>query len=108
MTDEPIVYRYQESKAQPILGMEPKSLTQAEYDALTPSQRGIVVRSGFWTRAEPGGGEVETNVPNLSAMKRDELNTYAAEQGVDNPESLPTKDAVIEAIQALDADGGNE
>jgi len=53
MPDDPIVYRYQESKARPILGLESKSFTQAEYDALTPQQRGQVVRSGFWTRLEP-------------------------------------------------------
>lgn len=52
MPDDPIVYRYEKSKAKPILGLAPKSLTQAEYDALTPQQRGQVARSGFWTRLE--------------------------------------------------------
>lgn len=110
MADDQIVYRYQESKAHPILGLEGRSLTQAEYDALTPYQRGQVVRSGFWTRQEGRGREVETNVPNLAGMKRKELNAYAAERGIEDPDALPNADAVIEAIEALDhrADGGDE
>ncbi len=36
----------------------------------------------------------------LSEMTRDELNTHAASVGVENPESLPNKDAVIEAIES--------
>lgn len=36
----------------------------------------------------------------LGDMTRDELNARATDAGVDNPESLPNKDAVIEAIES--------
>jgi hypothetical protein len=42
------------------------------------------------------GGDAATN---LGAMTRDELNARAAEAGVDSPESLPNKAAVVEAIE---------
>lgn len=43
--------------------------------------------------AEPAG-------PALRAMTRDDLNARAAEVGVADAETLPNKDAVIEAIEA--------
>jgi len=39
--------------------------------------------------------------PNLSSMTRDELNAEAARRGVEDPASLPNKDAVIAAIEGL-------
>jgi hypothetical protein len=37
--------------------------------------------------------------PNLEKLTRDELNARATEAGVDSPESLPNKAAVVEAIE---------
>lgn len=36
----------------------------------------------------------------LTKLKRDDLNEIAAEAGVPNPDDLPNKDAVVEAIEA--------
>lgn len=47
-------------------------------------------------------------VRSLADMRRDELNAFAAEHGVAEPEKLPNKDAVIAALDAgdeSDADG---
>lgn len=41
-----------------------------------------------------------TVAPNLSEMKRADLNAYATEHGVADAESYPNKDALIEAIEA--------
>ncbi len=40
---------------------------------------------------------------NLNKLKRDELETYAAAHGVDNPAGLATKDEIIAAIDAATA-----
>lgn len=50
-----------------------------------------------------GGGEAG---PDLNAMKRAELDAIAAELGIEEPGSLPNKPAVIEAIQANQAQAG--
>lgn len=42
-----------------------------------------------------GDGEDE-----FAGLKREELDTLASNEGVEDPASLPNKDAVIEAIQA--------
>lgn len=39
----------------------------------------------------------------LNAMKRDDLNAYAREHGVEDPEGLPNKGAVMEAVSAAQA-----
>jgi len=40
---------------------------------------------------------------NLSKLKRDDLETYAAAHGVDNPAELATKDDIIAAVEAATA-----
>ena len=42
--------------------------------------------------------------PALTDLKRDELNAIAAELGIDAPEKLPNKPAVVEAIEAKQAE----
>ena len=47
--------------------------------------------------------------PNLRSMTRADLEAYAAECGVEAPESYPNKEALIEAIEgAVPADEGSE
>ena len=52
--------------------------------------------------------------PNLSGMTRDELNAYAADHGVSDPESFANKEELIGAIegaqggQATDTGAGDE
>ncbi len=41
----------------------------------------------------------EATAAELKRLKRDELDDVAAEAGVPNPDELPNKDAVVEAIQ---------
>jgi hypothetical protein len=45
------------------------------------------------------GAEVD-----LASLKRDELNAHAAELGIEDPEKLPSKNAVVEAIEAKQAE----
>ena len=52
-----------------------------------------------------GGAEPTEDATDLARMTRADLNEYAAHRGVDSPESMPNKDAVIAAIEATqDAD----
>jgi TATA-binding protein-associated factor Taf7 len=44
--------------------------------------------------------------PDFAGMKRDELNAYAAEHGVADPESFGTKAELIEHIEGGGADAG--
>ena len=46
----PIVFRYEKSKGLVFPGIPDRSLTQAEYDALSPSLRREVLHSGAYTR----------------------------------------------------------
>lgn len=52
----------------------------------------------------PQGEVADIEVPvddvDLSSLTRDELNDHARSAGVENPEGLPNKQAVIEAIEA--------
>ena len=48
--------------------------------------------------------EIDENT-DLSKLKRPELDQVAAQRGVTEPEKLPSKDAVIEAIAAAQAEG---
>lgn len=51
--------------------------------------------------AKPDDGKPEKK---LSSLKREELDKLAAEHGVEDPEELPSKEAVIEAIEAAQQD----
>lgn len=53
MADDPIVYRYQESKGIAIPGVPARSLTQADYDGLSPTLRRQVLHGGVYTKLEP-------------------------------------------------------
>jgi hypothetical protein len=56
---------------------------------------GSMVRLG--QIAEVRDGAMKTD---LAALKRAELDAHARAQGVEDPEKLPNKDAVIEAVEA--------
>lgn len=47
---DPIVYRYEASKGMSFPGIPAASLTQADYDALSPSLRREVLHSGAYTK----------------------------------------------------------
>jgi hypothetical protein len=56
-----------------------------------------------YVRAFPAGTTVALSQEELEGMSRADLDTQAAAAGIEDPASLPNKDAVIQAI--LDADG---
>jgi hypothetical protein len=47
--------------------------------------------------------DAEPYAPDLDAMKRAELDAYAVEVGVEDPDTLPNKAAVVDAIRAKEA-----
>lgn len=53
---------------------------------------------------DDGDGE---EMPDLSSLDREQLNELAAGRGVEDPASLPNKDAVREAIVATYGDDGD-
>lgn len=55
-----------------------------------------------------GDGTVGEQAPDLDSLSRDELNALAAEKGVENPEELPNKGAVKEAIKATETPAGDD
>jgi hypothetical protein len=78
--------------------------TEADF-ATTWAAKGFVLDDG--TAAE-GAEPIEDAAPNLDAMKRDELDAYAAERGVADPGALPNKQAVIDAIGGGSGGAGGE
>lgn len=46
---------------------------------------------------------VQDAAPNLNDMSRDELNAYAERLGIPDPEGLPNKGAVVQAIEDFTA-----
>jgi hypothetical protein len=53
MADDPIVYRYEKSKGMSFPGIPAASLTQAQYDDLSPSLKREVLHSGGWAKLTP-------------------------------------------------------
>lgn len=45
------------------------------------------------------GSDPANNAPNLREMKRPDLNAYATEHGVSNPDDYPNKDELIAAVE---------
>ena len=54
----------------------------------------LLVSEGFIAESH----EPNPSPDELAKLKRDELNALAAQQGIEAPEQLPNKDAVIEAV----------
>lgn len=85
------------------------ALTKAGFIQAKESDGGVsvsVVGLGPDLFAEPGRAEPVAPPPaniDLDAMKRDELDAHAASLGIAEPEKLPNKAAVIDAIRALPA-----
>jgi hypothetical protein len=50
---DPIVYRYDSTKGLTFPGIPAESLTQAQYDELSPSLRREVLHSGGWAKLSP-------------------------------------------------------
>ena len=95
----------------PTTGKDPEQLRaqQIEWtaDALEAvAGGGDVLPANVSTEVTKGGLPVvvtEPEPPDLSAMKRDELNLHAIDIGIDDPESYKTKAELIAAIEALPA-----
>jgi len=72
-----------------------------------------------WTLAGKGSPATETpagsestgspddNGTDIDSLSRDELNALATEKGVENPEELPNKGAVKDAIKATETPAGD-
>lgn len=58
------------------------------------------------TETPAGSGSPEDAGTDLDSLSRDELDALATEKGVDNPEELPNKGAVKDAIQATETPAG--
>lgn len=87
-----------------LIGLPARDLTEAEVDEYRQREPALM-RSA--TTPHPGTGkalyvsaETHEDVKNLQAMTRPELNAHAADQGVENPDDYPNKDALIAAITA--------
>lgn len=48
----------------------------------------------------PSNPKADAKAEDLTKLKRDELDAVAADAGVPNPDELPNKEAVVEAIEA--------
>ncbi len=48
----------------------------------------------------PSNPKADAKAEDLTKLKRDDLNEIAADAGVPNPDELPNKDAVVDAIEA--------
>lgn len=59
----------------------------------------MMVRSGDVVEVPDTGHKKVDDTEDLGKRKRDELNKLAADAGVEDPGSLPNKDAVIEAVE---------
>lgn len=98
MADQ-VTYRYLDTGT--IHGIPARDLTDADIARLPLlSQRDV--RSGKLYERVDGGGQNGDDTPTLSTMRRDELEQYAADHGVYDPEAYPNKESLIEAIE-----GGN-
>ena len=64
-----------------------------------------VLKRRGWTPVEaekpkkPAAGDGDEPVDHLENLSRDELNQLASEKGIDSPDDLPNKAAVIKAIR---------
>ena len=70
-----------------------------------PSRRMFVARKRIELRAHNAEDVTPTD---LKSMSREELNTFAAEQGIENPKSYPNKDSLIEAINGGSTESSEE
>lgn len=61
MADDPIVFRYESKKGLSFPGIPAESLTQAQYEALSPSLRREVLHSGAWTKLTPKKADTGTD-----------------------------------------------
>lgn len=80
---------------------DPALRLAAEQERMAEVLEGVGLACGAIRQDEP---------VNLKAMKRDDLNLYALDHGVDDPEAFPNKDALITAIEnaGQSDDGTNE
>lgn len=85
---EPEPREYEVLGQHAVLGHEPGEKFTAVLD---PEQEGRMLARGSLRFVDGAAGE-------LLALTRPELNTLAADLGVENPEGLPKKQAVIDAI----------
>lgn len=102
MADNDVIYRHKKDSGV-IYGIPARDLTQDDMDRLNAEQRRDVKAGTLYT-AVGNGSDQGGNGPDLDAMTRPELNAYAANVGVENPDDLPNKDAVIDAIAAVKGD----
>jgi hypothetical protein len=103
----PPLLRYVGDGSARIAGVPLRDLTKADVATLAPEALREAMASRLYQRTEgvpPPMNPAATG--DLEAMTRAELDAYAADAGVDAPESLPNKTAVIEAIRARSASGG--
>jgi hypothetical protein len=84
--------RYRVTAPSAVLGYEPGETFE---QLIPPEQEARLIARG---QLEVVGG--------LTGKTREELNDFAAASGVTDPESLPNKDAVAEAIEATTQKAG--
>lgn len=80
-----------------VLGNEPGTVFDADLDSV---QEERLLASGALS--------VGDTQPSLNDLSRDELNELALEKGVLNPDNLPSKKAVITAIEDAEAEESAE
>lgn len=68
-----------------------------------PGRKALVSMRKLRQVTEPGREVVATKPVDIKSLKRPELNAYATEQGIENPEGYSSKESLIEAINALNA-----
>jgi hypothetical protein len=80
------------------LGPDGRALTNQAREG-SPLQQALT-RSTDWVRAGEGDDTPAGAGPDLDGMTRDELDAEAKRHGVHDPERLPNKHAVVDAIRA--------
>lgn len=71
-------------------GVPARDLSAEEFAALTPLDQRVVMQSGAYAPAAPAKSPKE--------MTREELNVYAAERGIADPESFGSKGDLLAAL----------
>lgn len=103
MADEQVALYFVPSQdGEHVIGIPARNLTESEVAEIRLREPVAFANA---TTPHPATGHVlyrTPTPPNLSGMKRAELNALAAERGVADAEGLPNKEAVIAALERTD------
>jgi hypothetical protein len=105
MTDEKIaLYFTPQNDGDHLIGLPARDMTEADVAEYREREPFLLLSA---TTPHPVTGrtlytsaEAQEEEKSLHAMTRPELNAYAEKQGVENAESFPNKDTLIDAINA--------